>query len=123
MAKVLLVDDSMFTRSMLRKIIKGIGLEVIEASNGREGLDRIINEKPDLVVTDLLMPEMDGIELLSTVKDKSIKVPVVVMSANVQDTVRQQCLGLGAVEFFNKPPNEEKFQKYLEDFLEKGETA
>ncbi len=94
MAKVLLVDDSMFTRSMLRKIIKGIGLEVIEASNGREGLDRIINEKPDLVVTDLLMPEMDGIELLSTVKDKSIKVPVVVMSANVQDTVRQQCLGL-----------------------------
>ena len=120
MAKVLLVDDSMFTRSMLKKIVLGIGHEVIEASNGREGLDGIINEKPDLVITDLLMPEMDGIELLSYVKDKNIKTPVVVVSANVQASVRQQCLGLGATEFFNKPPNKDEIQKYLEGFLAKG---
>ncbi len=121
MAKVLLVDDSMFTRSMLKKIVLGIGHEVIEASNGREGLDVIINEKPDLVITDLLMPEVDGIELLSYVKDKNIKTPVVVMSANVQDSVRQQCLELGATEFFSKPPNKDNIQKYLEEFLTKGD--
>ncbi len=120
MAKVLLVDDSMFTRSMLKKIVLGIGHEVIEASNGREGLDGIMNEKPDLVITDLLMPEVDGIELLSSVKDKNINIPVIVMSANVQDSVRQQCLELGATEFFNKPPNKGEIQKYLEEFLPKG---
>lgn len=120
MAKVLLVDDSMFTRSMLKKIVIGIGHEAIEASNGREGLDVIISGKPDLVITDLLMPEMDGIELLSCVKEKNIKIPVIVMSANVQDSVRQQCLELGATEFFNKPPNKDEIQKYLEELLAKG---
>ncbi len=123
MSKVLLVDDSMFTRSMLKKLVKEMGHEVVEAENGREGLDAITREEPDIVITDLLMPEVDGIGLLEGVKEKNIDVPVVVLSANVQDTVREQCLGLGAAEFFNKPPNKEKLQKYLEGCLVKGDIV
>ncbi len=123
MAKVLIVDDSMFSRSMIKKVVKKVGHESIEAGNGREGLEKIIDEKPDIVFTDLLMPEMDGIGLLESVKEKNLGIPVVVVSANVQDTVRQQCLELGATEFFNKPPDKEKLQKYLEEYLKNGDTV
>ncbi len=123
MSKVLLVDDSMFTRSMLKKLVKEMGHEVVEAANGREGLDAITRDEPDIVITDLLMPEMDGIGLLEAVKKKNIDIPVIVLSANVQDTVREQCIGLGAVEFFNKPPNKDKLRKYLEECLVKGDIV
>ncbi len=123
MAKVLIVDDSMFSRSMIKKVVKKVGHESIEAGNGREGLEKIIDEKPDIVFTDLLMPEMDGIGLLESLKEKNLGIPVVVVSANVQDTVRQQCLELGATEFFNKPPDKEKLQKYLEGYLKNGDTV
>ncbi len=123
MGKVLIVDDSMFSRSMIKKIVKKIGHEAIEAANGKEGVSKIIDEKPDIVFTDLLMPEMDGIGLLAAVKEQDLGVPVVVVSANVQDTVRQQCLELGAAEFFNKPPDKEKLQKYLEECLMKGDAV
>ncbi len=123
MSKVLLVDDSMFTRSMLKKLVKEMGHEVVEAVNGREGLDAITREEPDIVITDLLMPEVDGIGLLEGVKEKNIDVPVAVLSANVQDSVREQCIKLGAAEFFNKPPNKEKLKKYIEESLVKGDIA
>ncbi len=123
MTKVLIVDDSMFSRSAVKKVIKRIGLETIEAANGREGLKKIIDEKPDIVFTDLLMPEMDGIELLTSVKEKNLGVPVVVVSANVQNSVRQQCNELGASEFLNKPPSEENIRKCLESYLAKGDAV
>ncbi|MCP4253626.1 MAG: response regulator [Candidatus Scalindua sp.] len=123
MSKVLLVDDSMFTRSMLKKLVKEMGHEVVEAVNGREGLDAITREEPDIVITDLLMPEVDGIGLLEGVKEKNIDVPVAVLSANVQDSVREQCIKLGAAEFFNKPPNKEKLKKYIEESLVKGDIT
>jgi CheY-like chemotaxis protein len=123
MAKVLIVDDSMFSRSMIRKVVKSLGHEAIEAANGREGLVKIIDEKPDIVFTDLLMPEMDGVELLTAAKEKNLEIPIVVVSANVQDTVRQQCLELGAAEFFNKPPDKEKLKKYMEECLVKGDAV
>ncbi len=123
MSKILIVDDSIFTRSMLKKLVKEMGHETIEATNGREGLDAIGIEEPDVVITDLLMPEMDGIGLLEAVKEKKIDIPIVVLSANIQDTVREQCLELGATEFFNKPPNKEKLQKYIEGCLVKGDIV
>ncbi len=123
MAKILVVDDSMFSRSMLKKVLEKNGYEVIEASDGREGLKIIIEKNPDFVFTDLLMPEMDGIELLTSVKEKNLRIPIAVVSANIQDSVRQQCQELGATEFFTKPPDIEKLQKHLEEYLAKGGTV
>ncbi|MBC8555476.1 MAG: response regulator, partial [Candidatus Brocadiales bacterium] len=60
MAKILIIDDAKFTRTMLKKMITEFGHETIEAGNGREGLEKITSEDPDLVLTDILMPEMEG---------------------------------------------------------------
>lgn len=120
MAKVLIVDDSMFTRNMIIKMIEKMGHGTIGASDGQEGLDKIISEKPDIVITDLLMPKMEGTELLSAVKEKKLNVPVIVVSSNIQDTVRQKCLELGASGFLSKPPNTEDLQKLIEAMSIKG---
>lgn len=103
MATILIIDDSRFTRSNIAKSLKNSNYEVLEADNGVAGLDMIIKHKPDFVITDLLMPEMDGFELLENLRSKGIAVPVIVMSADIQETTRRRIMELGAKTLLNKP--------------------
>ncbi len=121
MAKILVIDDAKFTRTMIKKIVAEFGHEIIEAVNGREGLEKITSEEPDLVLTDILMPEMEGTELLILLRETNMDVKVIVVSANIQDTVRDQCMNLGVSEFFSKPPDKEKLKEAIEKILNKGE--
>ena len=123
MAKILIIDDAKFTRTMLKKMIVEFGHETIEAENGRVGLEMINSEEPDLVLTDILMPEMEGTELLALLRETNMDVKVVVISANIQDTVRDQCMNLGVSEFFGKPPDKEKLKKAIEKILSKGDQG
>jgi twitching motility two-component system response regulator PilH len=102
-ATILIIDDSRFTRSNIAKALRNNNYEVLEADNGVVGLDMIINHKPDFVITDLLMPEMDGFELLENLRSRGIAVPVIVMSADIQETTRRRILELGAKTLLNKP--------------------
>ncbi len=121
MAKILVIDDAKFTRTMLKKMLAELGHETIEAENGREGLEKISSEAPDIVLTDILMPEMEGTELLALLRETNMDVNVIVISANIQDTVKDQCMNLGVSEFFGKPPDKEKLKKAIEGILNKGE--
>lgn len=120
MAKILVIDDAKFTRTMIKKMLVEFGHETIEAENGREGLEKISSESPDLVLTDILMPEMEGTELLKLLRETNMDVNVIVISANIQDTVRDQCMSLGVSEFFGKPPDKEKLKMAIEEILNKG---
>ena len=102
MTKILIIDDSRFARSMIRKAIEALGYEAAEATNGREGLQMVASYQPDAVTVDLLMPELDGIGFLSALRETGKKLPVVVISANIQVDVRRRCEHLGAV-FLIKP--------------------
>jgi twitching motility two-component system response regulator PilH len=102
-ATILIIDDSRFTRSNIAKTLRNNNYEVLEADNGVMGLDMIITHNPDFVITDLLMPEMDGFELLENLRCKGIAVPVIVMSADIQETTRRRILELGAKTLLNKP--------------------
>lgn len=102
-ATILIIDDSRFTRSNIAKSLRNNNYEVLEADNGVVGLDMIIKHTPDFVITDLLMPEMDGFELLENLRSKGITVPVIVMSADIQETTRRRILELGAKTLLNKP--------------------
>jgi CheY-like chemotaxis protein len=120
MAKILVIDDAKFTRTMIKRMLVEFGHETIEAENGREGLEKITSEDPDLVLTDILMPEMEGTELLALLRETNMDVKVIVISANIQDTVRDQCMNLGVSEFFGKPPDKEKLKMAIEGILNKG---
>jgi CheY-like chemotaxis protein len=64
------------------------------------------------------MPDMDGIELLTRLKEAKIKIPRLVISANIQETVKEQCLSLGAAGFINKPFKEEEVNRFITRILE-----
>ncbi|MBQ3837025.1 MAG: chemotaxis response regulator protein-glutamate methylesterase [Treponema sp.] len=104
---VLICDDSALMRNLIGRIIDGTeGMNVVaKASNGQQALEKIEESKPDIIVLDIEMPIMNGIEFLKARKEKKIKVPVVVLSsvATKGAAITMQALELGAADFITKP--------------------
>jgi len=111
MASVLIVDDAAFSRRMIRKYLQADGYEIWEATNGSEALNIVRDRVPDCLVTDLLMPEMNGFELLQALKEQGFAIPTIVISADIQDSSRQRGYDLGAAAFINKPPKEDELRQ------------
>ena len=111
MSKILIIDDSSLSRNMLKKYLEEHGHKVLETYDGNMGMEYVEKYTPDCIIYDLLMPGMDGIEFLKTFRRKNIQIPVIIFSANIQDSVVNECKNLGAFEFFIKPP---KFHNFPE---------
>lgn len=108
MAKILIVDDSLFSRMHTCKPLREAGYELVEAADGNEGLAAADEHQPDCIITDLLMPNLDGIGFLAALKERGNTTPALVLTADIQDSKRQQCLELGARGFLFKPVAKEK---------------
>ena len=103
MATVLVVDDTAVDRRLAGGLLeRAPNVDVVYAENGREALDQIGARLPDLVVTDLQMPEIDGLELVTTIGDRFPDVPVVLMTAHGSENVAAQALANGAASFVPK---------------------
>jgi CheY-like chemotaxis protein len=102
MPRILILEDSFLSRRLLSKTLKSEGYDVVEACNGSEGLAVLAKETIDCILLDLLMPEMDGEAVLKTLQQRSIPTPVIVISADIQETTRQQCLSLGVFAVLHK---------------------
>jgi CheY-like chemotaxis protein len=107
MTRILIIDDSSFQRRIVTGILTGAGYEVSAADNGRDGIALARKDAPALIITDLLMPEFDGFYLLREARAQDIRIPVLVMTSDIQDTTRDQCLDLGAAGLVNKPAKKE----------------
>ena len=81
--KILVVDDEPSINALVSRLLKSKGYEVCVAENGREALNRFDEDKPDLVITDIVMPDMEGIELISKLSKRNRSVPIIVMSGNI----------------------------------------
>lgn len=103
MPRILIIDDSSFQRSIIRNTLKKAGYETCEANCGSEGLARVHDAAPDLILLDLVMPEMDGFAVLTALHQAENTIPVLVLTADIQEVTREQCLALGADGFLNKP--------------------
>ena len=101
--KVLIVDDSALTRRSLRQILEAAGCEVAEADNGLEALERYFLEKPDVVMLDLVMRGMYGLEVLQKLRELDPQARVVVVSADIQTSSQDLAGAAGATAFINKP--------------------
>ena len=113
MALILIIDDSSFTRKALARMVKAEGHETLEASDGRAGLEMAASHTPECILVDLMMPEMDGLKVLEVLRDQGSRIPRIVVTADIQRSVREQCLGLGAMAVLNKPPQKDELQETL----------
>lgn len=102
MARILVVEDAKLTLRMLSQILRQEGHEVLEAGSGLQGLELAMTRSPDCIFLDLLMPDLDGREVLQILRDQGLKIPVLVITADIQETTRQECLNLGAVAVLKK---------------------
>jgi DNA-binding response OmpR family regulator len=111
--RVLVVDDEERILNFLSTKLKASGYEVIIASNGVKGLEQLQSQEPDLVVLDLLMPKMDGLEMLKQLRTFST-VPVIILTAKGGDTDRIKGLKLGADDYLPKPFNPDELVARIE---------
>jgi DNA-binding response OmpR family regulator len=100
--KILLVDDEPEILEICRDYLKASGYEVVTARDGVQGLSSAQREKPDLIVLDLMMPEMDGLDLCRAIRRES-NVPIIMLTARVEETDKLIGLELGADDYITKP--------------------
>jgi two-component system chemotaxis response regulator CheY len=120
--KVLLVDDSGLARRSLRAILEANGLEVVEAEDGMTALERFFIHKPDLVLLDLVMNGMYGLEVLAKLRELDASVRVIVVTADVQSSSQQLLESAGACGFLNKPVDRQQLLSTVQRVLE-GERS
>ncbi|MET0624547.1 MAG: response regulator [Pyrinomonadaceae bacterium] len=101
--KIMVVDDSALSRRTLRRILETAGYSVVEADEGMAALELYFIEKPDLVLLDLVMKGMYGLDVLSKLREMDASVRVVVASADIQTSTRAMVEEAGAQVFINKP--------------------
>jgi two-component system, chemotaxis family, chemotaxis protein CheY len=107
-AKVLVVDDSALARRNLRQILEPAGYQVVEADDGLVALERYFLEKPDVVLLDLVMKGMYGLEVLKKLRELDPEARVLVVSADVQMSSHELVEEAGAKGFVNKPFDREQ---------------
>ncbi|MFC7681116.1 response regulator transcription factor [Paenibacillus sp. GCM10028914] len=102
-SRILIVDDDEKIISMLRRGLAFEGYDVHTASNGAEGLRMVLNEEPDVVILDVMMPQVDGFEALRRLREGGSKVPVLMLTAKDEVENRVKGLDIGADDYLVKP--------------------
>jgi len=100
---VLIVDDDAFVRAYLKDALADTGYLLSEATNGEEAVDAVTNERPDVVLLDLLMPKQSGLDALTKIRHLSPESKIIVISSLDSDSLVQQALSAGARGFVAKP--------------------
>jgi signal transduction histidine kinase/FixJ family two-component response regulator len=117
--RILVVDDRWENRSVLVNLLEPLGFEVIEASNGLEGLAKANDCQPDMIITDLSMPVMDGFEMTQQLRSlpEFQQAIILASSASVFNADRQQSREAGCTDFLAKPVHSKELFEYLQDYL------
>lgn len=114
---LLICDDSMMARKQVaRSLPQGWDVDITFATNGLEGIQAIREGKGEMVFLDLTMPDMDGYQVLETVKNEGLNAVIIVISGDIQPTAHARVTQLGALDFIQKPVNPEKLADTLRKF-------
>lgn len=121
MAKILVIDDERSIRNTLKDILEFEKHKVSLAENGKQGLEIAQNEAFDLIFSDIKMPEIDGIELLTLLKEREIEVPIVMISGHGTIDTAVECIKKGAFDFIEKPIDLNRLLITVRNALERKE--
>ena len=118
--RILIVDDSGLARRMMRSILESGGYEVEEASDGAQALERYFLKRHDLVFLDNVMDHMFGLEVLAKFRELNPDVRVVMATADIQASTKEEAKAGGAVALINKPFNKEKVLQLVASIMTEG---
>lgn len=114
---LLICDDSLMARKQVAKSLpEDWDVDITFATNGLEGIEAIRAGKGEMVFLDLTMPEMDGYQVLETVKKEGLNAMIIVISGDIQPEAHNRVTSLGAMDFIRKPINPDKLQATLRKF-------
>jgi two-component system, chemotaxis family, chemotaxis protein CheY len=119
-ARILVVDDSGFARRTLKQLLEAAGYTVEEAKDGHDALERYFLNKPELVLLDMVMEGMSGMEVLAKLRELDADARVVVATADVQLSTRAEAQATGASGFITKPFDREAVLKTVSTVLSGG---
>jgi two-component system, chemotaxis family, chemotaxis protein CheY len=119
-SKVLVVDDSGLARRLVRQTVEELGHSVEEATDGPQALERYVLNKHDLVVLDMVMHGMYGVEVLAKLRELNPDLPVIVLTADIQKTTRDQVKAAGAAAMIHKPVKKDELISVINTVLAGG---
>jgi two-component system chemotaxis response regulator CheY len=119
--KLLIVDDDKTTRKLLSLYLKGKGYEVVPAENGLDAIEKLGTESISLVVTDMNMPYMDGIELTKTLRSDSIlkNIPIIMVTTEADDDEKKKAFDAGVDDYLVKPTNADAISDSIKRIVKK----
>ena len=117
MALILVVDDSSFARKLTSGMVTDLGHEAVQAEDGEQCLKLLSEKKPECIIMDLLMPGKNGKEILEEIRSSGNNVPVIIQTADVQESVLKSCVDSGADGVVTKPFDSEKLSTKLSEVL------
>ncbi len=123
MSRILITDDSSSQRIILSGILEQLGHEIETAGNGQEALEKIEANLPDCLLLDNLMPVMSGLQTLEALQAQNIKLPIIMLTADIQEWLKIRCLELGATMFLNKPVKQAQMQEAIKHILHTPQTT
>jgi two-component system chemotaxis response regulator CheY len=112
-AKVLIVDDSTLARRTVRQMLEEMGHTVEEASDGAQAIERYFINRHDLVILDMVMNGMYGLEVLTKMRELNADARVIVATADIQKSTLEQARAAGASAFINKPLNRQELSRLV----------
>jgi two-component system, OmpR family, response regulator len=121
-ARILLVDDEQAVQTLLTYPLRKEGYEVVGAMDGQEALDRFSEERFDLVVLDIMLPKLDGIEVCRRLRTRS-QVPIIMLTAKGDELDKVAGLEMGADDYITKPFSVREFRSRVKAALRRGNTA
>ena len=119
MADILIIDDDRQMRRLLTRILTGAGHTVRQAANGRDGIALFAEQRADLVITDMVMPDMEGIETILSLRRGNPTLPIIAISGGSDPVYLRAAASLGASEVLRKPFSPHALLEALERVLNK----
>lgn len=123
MAKILIVDDAQLARRMMRSILAPEGHEIIEAADGYAALEQYHLSGPDLVLLDMIMSDMQGIDVLHKLLELDPQARIIMATADIQTSTYEMAREAGASAFVTKPYNRDEVLSAVDQVLRGGDTA
>jgi len=121
--KILIVEDNADLFKALRMLLKDT-YEIIPAVNGKQAVDRAATQLPDLIMMDIIMPEMDGLEAINLIRQNIVTrdIPILAITATVSNSIEEECYNMGCDDYICKPFTFEQLAPRIEKLLKQHES-